>query len=200
MRDSLSILSTETDDSVTHYGVMGMKWGVRKSNAKLAGVSFREYNRQLKANNRKAKLLGKQATIADRLSDYTDKKSSKIINKYGKKRSKEAQVLTKAAMITQNRANEMAREARYAIKEHHKALIHKYGGTNVSNIKYDRKGRVNEKVRIGTDYMRSFAYNTILVDNGEKGIGFLPKSKNAMVKDAYTKLSEKTMRDVRNKK
>jgi len=201
MQDTLEILTTSTseEDSIIHHGVPGMKWGVRKEKARLAGLSTREYTRQLRADNRKAKLLGKQATIADRLSDYTDKQSSKIINKNHRKKSKEAQNAVKIAMLTQNRANQFRKEADYEIKEHYAYLVKKYGGTNVTNIKRDSKGRVNEKVHIGTNYMRSFAYNTILVDNGEKGFAFLPKSKNRMVKEAYDRLKTKTIKDVYSK-
>lgn len=184
-----------SNNELSHYGVLGMKWGVRKEKARLSGVSAREYTRQLKAENRKARLLGKQATIADRLSDYTDKKSSKIINKNYKKKSKDAQLATKAAIITQNRARQLRKEADYDIKEHYAYLVKKYGGTNVSSIRRDAKGRVDEKVNIKQNYMRSFVYNALLVDHETKGV--FPKSKDRMVKDAYEKLSSKTMSDLR---
>ena len=77
MQDTLEILTTSTseEDSITHHGVPGMKWGVRKEKARLAGMSPRQYKKQIKADNKIAFQLGREATIADRLLEYTNKKT-----------------------------------------------------------------------------------------------------------------------------
>jgi hypothetical protein len=66
MRDSLDILQTE--DSIAHYGVMGMKWGVRKQRAAAAGMSVRDYKKQIKADNKEAWAI----KICDMMDNLTE--------------------------------------------------------------------------------------------------------------------------------
>lgn len=198
MQDSLNIILDATNDekNIEHYGVMGMKWGQRKEQARLAGMSHRQYKQQLKADNRMAFKLGRDATIADRLLDYTTKKSNKIINKAYKSNRPSSDLKMARAYTNRAKAERRAKEARAAIKQHHASLIKKYGGVNVSNIKKDKQGRIDEKIHNGKDYLQALALTAIFTGpNG--GIYFIPRSKNSTVRREYNKMNYDTAREVR---
>lgn len=198
MQDTLDVLTTSMseEESVAHYGVMGMKWGQRKERARLAGMSHRQYKQQLKADNRMAFKLGRDATIADRLLDYTTKKSNKIINKAYKSKRPSSDLKMARAYANRAKAERRAKEARAVIKQHHASLIKKYGGVNVTNIKKDKQGRIDEKIHNGKDYLRAFALTAVFT--GPYGrVYFIPRGKNSTVRREYNKMNYDTTREVR---
>ena len=204
MQDTLEILTTSTseEDSVVHYGVRGMKWGHRKEQARLAGMSHRQYKKQIKADNKMAYKLGRDATIADRLLEYTNKKSNKIINK-ASKRGNEKKM--KVAYTNKLKAERRAEAARAAIKQHHASLIKKYGGVYVSNIKKDKKGRINE--RVGSS--KSNLVNGFKSAIGTVALNLIPgfsgmyiqysKGKNQLAREAYRRMNIETIRELKKK-
>lgn len=149
MQDSLNIIqdATISEDSVEHYSVLGMKWGHRKALAKSQGITTRQLRKQIKADNREAYRLGREATIADYTASLTAKKLAKNKAKsIGKKPTNRRVEKTARIAFADALAQDRAAKAREAVKAHRESLVKKYGATNISKIKMDKQGRVNERV------------------------------------------------------
>ena len=152
MQDSLNIIqdATISEDSVKHYGVMGMKWGHRKQMAQSMGISSRKLKKQIKKDNRNAFLIGKEATLADKTYELALKQKQKALKKAQKSKSYSKTGINKklnVANLTLSRAENWKKLAREQLKEHHKYLSDKYGSTLISDIKADKAGNINERVR-----------------------------------------------------
>lgn len=145
MRDTLDILQTE--DSITHYGVMGMKWGHRKQMAQSMGITRKAFNKNLRADNKEAFLRGREATIADNALAIANKKLAKAQAKSRKNptSSKQLQKTARRAFATAL-AEQRVKKARAAMESHRKELISKYGETHISDIKKDKHGLTNERI------------------------------------------------------
>lgn len=148
MIDTLDILQSE--DSIAHYGVMGMKWGHHKQMAQSMGISSRKLKKQIKKDNRNAFLIGKEATLADRTYELALKQKQKALKKAQRSKSYSKTGINKklsVANLTLSRAENWKKLAREQLKEHRKYLSDKYGSTLISDIKTDKAGNINERVR-----------------------------------------------------
>ena len=155
MQDSLNIIqdATISEDSIEHYGVMGMKWGHRKQYAQSHNMTSRQLRKQIKADNKEAFRLGREATIADRTSAIAEYKLQKAINKSKKNPKSNKRLLkTARASFTATLAKEYSEKARAAMKAHRESLVKKYGDTKVSQIKYNKHGQTNERVTTTKDW------------------------------------------------
>lgn len=203
MQDSLNIIqdATISEDSVEHYGVMGMKWGVRKAKAAAAGMSVRDYKKQIKADNKEAFEIGKRATIADYTTDRALYKQFKAQKKYNKRTTKKNQDRLKRANLVFKGAKENTIAERKNIANHHKKLIEKYGKEYVSNIKTNKIGMIDENVNssktkaiiAGVNFLTNFAANFTLTAMGSpvRVIGVAePKSKYQYAREEYRRLSK----------
>lgn len=203
MRDSLDILQTE--DSIAHYGVMGMKWGVRKQRAAAAGMSVRDYKKQIKADNKEAFRLGKAATIADMTADITAKKLAKNkARSMGKTPTDRRVAKTARAAFANALAQEKAQKARAAMQAHRESLIKKYGEVNISQIRKTNAGRTNERVTTAKDWainagmsaLGTLAGSTLLSPMGMRYFYVqVPGGKKAYAKAEYKRL-KKEAKDV----
>lgn len=115
-------ISASSED-LTHYGVKGMRWGVRRQ--------------EKREDNKKAFRLGRQATISDRAKILAEKRRIKNpteknlkLEKYWKKE---------------------AENDKNAAVDHYKQLIKKYGKQNVRGIHYNNKGMISERVASGPE-------------------------------------------------
>lgn len=155
MQDTLEILTTSTseEDSVVHYGVRGMKWGHRKAMAQSMGITTKQLRKQIKADNKEAFRLGREATIADNAADIAAKKLAKNKAKsIGKDPTNRRVQKTARAVFANELAKFHKEKARAAMIAHREALIKKYGATNISDIKRTKSGRTNERIHSGKDH------------------------------------------------
>lgn len=203
MQDTLEILTTSTseEDSVTHYGVPGMKWGHRKQYARSHNMSSRQLRKQIKADNREAFEIGKRATIADYTTDRALYKQFKAQKKYNKRPTKKNQDRLRRANLVLKGAKENSIAERKNIVNHHRKLIEKYGKEHVSNIKTNKLGMIDENVNTsktkaiitGVNFLTNFAANVTLAAMGSpvRVVGIAaPKSKYQYAREEYRRLSK----------
>lgn len=123
---------------LSHHGVKGQKWGVRK-----------QYYADLKRRRR----LGRAATIADHsvaVADYKIAKIKKKIEKHGLKeryiRDLNSNKWIKKNLTKKRNAYEDALHAQVS-------KMKKAYGTKIKDVKYNKYGRVNENVIRGKDVL-----------------------------------------------
>lgn len=204
MIDSLNILNTSAmseEDAIQHYGVMGMKWGVRKAKAAAAGMSVRDYKKQIKADNKEAFEIGKRATIADYTTDRALYKQFKAQRRYNKKTSKKNQDKLKRANFAFKGAKENTIIERKNIVQHHKKLTEKYGKEYISKIKTNKIGMIDENVNTfktktiiaGVNFLSNIAANFTLAAIGSpvRVVAMAnPKTKYQYAREEYRRLSK----------
>lgn len=179
---------------LAHYGIKGQKWGVRRfqnadgsltaegkarygSDGKISLSDKRVIRKEYKADNKQAFEYGRSATISARTASYAQKKEAKAQKRYDRRSSeKNAKNLETAKKLRSNLDAE-AKKAQQKAEEHRKSLVSKYGKEAVSSIKYDKLGRVNEKIHTGKDYWSSYLKSF--------GIGFASTMLGAPVSLVY---------------
>lgn len=193
------------DDSLAHYGIKGQKWGIRRfqnSDGSLTAEGKLRYGdgitkedkaalkKEYKKDNEDAFKYGKAATISARAASYASKKEEKASKAYARKPSdKNAKRLETATKLRQDWADEAKRLEKRA-NDHMKSLVKKYGESAVSSIRFDKKGRVDERIHTGKAYWVSYLA-TLGVTATSVALGlpvtmiFSPISKNKAAREAY---------------
>ena len=148
------------DAYLAHYGIKGMKWGIRRyqnSDGSLTPEGKARARKEYKQDNKEAFEKGKNATVMSKAASYSQNVLDKSIKRYQKnmteKNSKRVEDAIKVNNFLQKEAKKSVQEA----EAHHKSLIKKYGKDAVSDIKYDKKGRVSERTVSNSDIATSLA-------------------------------------------
>ena len=165
-----------------HYGVRGMKWGIRRYQNKdgsLTAAGKKKARQEYKADNKTAYELGKGGTISGRAAARSMKRTIKLENKLEKQfdrdpegtrfRTKSLKKRWAASAKTTAQLSEMYMAYKTKAEQHCKSLIDKYGQEAVSSIKYKDiklpKGQyspakvstMNERTNNLSDYARAGA-------------------------------------------
>lgn len=167
----------EYSDVLQHYGVKGMKWGVRRyqtADGKLTLAGRKKARQEYKADNKKAFELGKTATVYGNATARSMKRTIKLENKLDKQYAKDPSGSARRTQSLRSKwdassKTTMELSAKYKkmrddAEQHCKSLIKKYGKEAVSDIKYSDKKlpageyspksfrTMNEKTNNATDY------------------------------------------------
>lgn len=116
-------------DYICHYGVKGMKWGVRHE------------------ENKKADELGRAATALANASKMSSSELSKAQKRYDKNPSSKNKFYLSVAKEVDKRLSKRAKDSLKALQAHHKSLIKQYGKEHVTDIRYDKNGKIDDYSR-----------------------------------------------------
>lgn len=136
-------------DELCHYGVKGMKWGIRRyqnADGTLTAAGKKKARQEYKKDNAEAFELGKNATVYGRATARSMKRTIRYENQLAKRYEKDPEATkfgtkfwnkrwhTSAATTAQLAS--MYTAAKSKAEAHCKSLIDKYGQEAVSSIKY----------------------------------------------------------------
>ena len=196
------------EDYLAHYGIKGQKWGVRRyqnsdgtwtaegrarygsSGDKLSRKDKKEIKAEYKADNQKAYELGRKATISARAAGIAEKQEAKAQKRYDKKQTAKRKAELETAKALRKDWDKTAEQNRKLAEAHYQELAKKYGSEHVKGIKYDKKGRVNEKTHTGGDYASSLgkSFGTAALANllgSPVTAVWYPSGKNVEARSAY---------------
>jgi len=188
-----------------HYGVKGMKWGVRRyrnSDGTLTSAGKKRAKQEYRSDNKTAEVLGRSATLYGHATAKSMGRTIKLENKLDKQYVKDPSgsarrtkslkkkwdASSKSTMELAERYNAM----KDAAEKHCDSLIKKYGKEAVANIQYvDKKlpkgeyspktfKTMNESTTTLSQYATSAVTNVVstlaLIGGAPIGVFTAPKS------------------------
>lgn len=180
------------NNELYHYGVRGMKWGVRRyqnANGTLTAEGRKRARQEYKEDKGTSYDLGKNATVYGHAAARSTKRTIRIENKLDKQYEKDpagvknrTRSLTKewqASATTTEQLTQKYAQLRDKAEAHCKSLIDKYGQDAVTAIKYkdiklpkskhapDSFKTINERTNNASDYLTALGSTAAAVGTSQ---------------------------------
>lgn len=194
-------MDVHNSDELCHYGIQGMKWGIRRFQNKdgsytTAGkqryTNKAELKKDIKTENKKSKTYGLEATVYEKAHNLSKRKTEKALKSYNKakdnnsseKRIKRKKLKYEAAKKTESEMLSERMKTEKRLKEHYDSLIKKFGKEYVEDIKYNKKGGLNEAEDSKRVAMQIVAGLGAMAMAGITGFGiaYAPKTSSEMAR------------------
>lgn len=157
-----------------HYGIKGQKWGVRRwqnEDGSLTPDGRKRYLKEYRRDNIDAFNKGLDATILNRAATKAIKKAVRIGKAYKRKPTERRAKKRAIATMTATKLAAMYAAQHVDAVRHEQELIRKYGKEAIRSIRYDKKGRINEWVNVGSQAVASLMSGRSNVDiNGSANL------------------------------
>lgn len=157
-------ISRDGDPELQHYGILGMKWGVRRyqnSDGSLTSAGRKRYRDDAKFDNREIRDMANKAAIVGNAARIADKKVARA-----EKRNKGERTI-ESLKKTQKALHEQYDVLDKDLREAHDRAKEKYGEKAVGDLQYRKNGYAK-----GSGWYNSLnnweigaRYNTMSMDN-----------------------------------
>lgn len=197
------------EECLMHYGVKNQKWGIRRfqnEDGSLTAEGKKRYSKEslsgkdldkkirsdakieYKADNREAFRLGKVATVSGQALKKAEKRRDKRPNN-----EVEQKVYEK---IKENHIRDLENA-----KKHHAELMKKYGDKAVSDIRYNKKGWIDEEVTttgeaVAAGILSAVGMAVPLALGSPVGFITIPKSKRSYGSDYYRYVKKEARKEL----
>lgn len=161
-----------------HYGIKGMKWGIRRYQNKdgsLTKLGLQRYGskkglkKAIKAQTKKAKKLADEGMILQKAFDKAEKRKEKAAEKFLKRDSAKNELNYLASMGSYTTIKKQLDSKKSEMKEHYKSLVKEFGKENVNDLSIDKFGKLNEKTdrdKKAMLYILAFGWTATFSDEG----------------------------------
>lgn len=195
-------------DELKHYGIKEQKWGVRRfqnPDGTLTSEGRKRYRKELRKDRNEAFVKGRDASVASAATKLAIKKEAGALEKAARNPSPRNINKYENAKEATNVVAKYEQQKMKELKEHHTAMIKKYGKESVSELAYNKDGTYKDRTVHGSEVVASIvgtmaSFTLATVAGSPMAFVFTPKGRNAQARDIYRQGEMTARYNIENKR